>query len=60
MFDHKRLLGTASAVPLASRLRRFTGYGKNVLFCHSERSEESLFDLSVREEMRRDSTLRSE
>ena len=34
--------------------------GKNVLFCHSERSEESLFDLSIRKETRRDSSLRSE
>jgi hypothetical protein len=28
--------------------------------CHSERSEESLFDLSIRKETRRDSSLRSE
>jgi hypothetical protein len=30
------------------------------LFCHSERSEESLFDLSIREKTKRDSSLRSE
>jgi hypothetical protein len=28
--------------------------------CHSERSEESLFDLSTREETKRDSSLRSD
>jgi hypothetical protein len=33
---------------------------KNVLLCHSERSEESLFDLSIREQTQRDSSLRSE
>jgi hypothetical protein len=38
----------------------FTGCGKNVLFRHSERSEESLFDLSIREQTKRDSSLRSE
>jgi hypothetical protein len=38
----------------------FTGCGKKALFCHSERSEESLFDLSIRKETRRDSSLRSE
>src|ERR1700688_3906065 len=27
-----------------------SGCGKNGLFCHSERSEESLFDLSLRKE----------
>jgi len=30
------------------------------LFCHSERSEESLFVLSIGKETRRDSSLRSE
>jgi hypothetical protein len=38
----------------------FAGCGKNDLFCHSERSEESLFDLSIRKETKRDSSLRSE
>jgi len=33
---------------------------KKVLFRHSERSEESLFDLSIKEETERDSSLRSE
>jgi len=28
----------------------FTGCGKSVLFCHSERCEESLFDLSPMKE----------
>jgi hypothetical protein len=37
-----------------------TGRGRNASFCHSERSEESLFDLSIRKETRRDSSLRSE
>jgi hypothetical protein len=37
-----------SQISLVSR--GFTGCGKNVLFCHSERSEESLFDLSLRKE----------
>jgi hypothetical protein len=30
------------------------------LFCHSERSEESLFDLCIREKTKRDCSLRSE
>jgi hypothetical protein len=30
--------------------RGFAGCGKNGFFCHSERSEESLFDLSLRKE----------
>jgi hypothetical protein len=38
----------------------FTVRGKNILFCHSERSEESLFDLSVRKKIRRDFSPRSE
>ena len=33
---------------------------KKLLLCHSERSEESHFDLSIREETKRDSSLRSE
>ena len=33
---------------------------KEVSVCHSERSEESLFDSSVGEETKRDSSLRSE
>src|SRR5579872_1823040 len=32
----------------------------NASFCHSERSEESLFDWSLGEETKRDSSLRSE
>jgi hypothetical protein len=28
----------------------FTGCGKSILFCHSERSEESLFDLNAGKE----------
>jgi hypothetical protein len=38
----------------------WTGCGKNSLFCHSEGSEESLFDLTVRKQRRRDSSLPSE
>jgi hypothetical protein len=33
------------------------GYGKNDWFCHSERSEESLFDLGIREQIKRDASL---
>ncbi len=33
---------------------------KNDSFCHSERSEESLFDSSIREESKRDASPRSE
>ncbi len=38
----------------------FTACGKSPIFCHTERSEESLFDLSPRKEGERDSSLRSE
>jgi hypothetical protein len=38
----------------------FTVLQKNSTRCHSERSEESLFDLSDKRETKRDSSLRSE
>jgi hypothetical protein len=55
--------GSLSGLPLLMRKSKSTGgtgCGKKALFCHSERSEESLFDLSVRKETGRDSSLRSE
>jgi hypothetical protein len=33
----------------------FTGCGKSIEICHSERSEESLFDLTIRKQGKRDS-----
>jgi iron complex transport system substrate-binding protein len=41
---------TSRDVPATDSDARFTGCGKSNLFCHSERSEESLFDLSPRKE----------
>jgi hypothetical protein len=47
-------------LPAWAKPHRLNRRGKNAPFCHSERSEESLLDLSVRKETRRDSSLRSE
>ena len=41
---------TSHAAPATDSGAGFTGCGKSDLFCHSERSEESLFDLSPRKE----------
>jgi hypothetical protein len=47
-------------IPAAYFQVAYTAAEKKALFCHSEESEESLFDLSIGKETRRDSSLRSE
>src|SRR5579864_9156670 len=45
---HGEMRYTATVCQICFCSTDFTGCGKNVLPCHSERSEESLFDLTIR------------
>ena len=52
--------GCSKYVGAPTKFRRLNRLRRNSKCCHSERSEESLFDLSASEQIKRDSSLRSE
>jgi hypothetical protein len=59
-FRLENLIGFSQRKAMQFQVAGFSGWGKGSFFCNSERSEESLFDLTVRKQRKRDSSLRSE